>query len=73
MLFCLLHLEDTFGRSRAEEVYVVMPDGSKAAFALPIGALPEFLPLLDEATGDGPLPECPTCQSMIPALAHLGR
>lgn len=70
MVFCALHLdraEDVLGE---EEVYLVMPGGAKAAFAVPLDALPEFLPLLEAAAGHDALPSCRVCGAEIPRLIH---
>lgn len=71
MVFCALHLdrvEDPLGR--AEEVFLVVPGGSKTALAVPLDALPEFLPLLEQAVGGDVLPACPVCGAEIPRLAY---
>ncbi len=67
MHFCLVHLDDACGAA-GEEVYVVVP-GSKTAMAVPLDALPEFLPLLERAVGGKYPPECQSCAAAIPKLA----
>ena len=51
MVFCVIHLDDAPCRDADEEVYVIVPDGSKTAIAVPLDALPRFLPLLQRAFG----------------------
>lgn len=51
-----------------EEVYVVVPDGSKTAIAVPLDALPDFLPILEQARSGLPPPRCPACSARLPAL-----
>jgi len=51
-----------------EEVYVVVPDESKTAIAVPLDALPDFLPILDEARSGLPAPRCPSCWAKLPAI-----
>ncbi len=66
MVFCVIHLDDVPCRDGEEEVYVIVPDGSKTAIGVPLDALPRFLPLLKRALGDAPLPECPACATRMP-------
>jgi hypothetical protein len=47
MHFSLIRLADR--PVEGEEVYLVVPDGSRIAIAVPLDALPDFLPILDEA------------------------
>ncbi len=69
MHFCVLHLEDRCGPCCGEEeVYVVAPGGSKTAIAVPLDALPAFLPLLESAIGGAEHPRCPACEAPIPKL-----
>ena len=68
-MFCVIHLDDAPRRDGDEEVHVIVPDGSKTAFAVPLDALPRFLPLLERALGAAPLPECSTCAAPIPTFA----
>jgi len=66
MHFSLIHLDDE--PSDGEEVYVVVPDGSKAAIAVPLDALPDFLPILEQARSGLPPARCPACSATLPAL-----
>ncbi len=66
MVFCVIHLDDAPCRDAGEEVYVIVPDGSKTAIGVPLDALPRFLPLLHGALDDAPLPECSTCATPMP-------
>lgn len=69
MHFCAIHLDDAPAAPAAEEVYVVVPGGSKTAMALPLDTLAQFLPLLERAVGGPSRPRCPTCAAEIPKLA----
>lgn len=68
MVFCLVHLDDQPGTPGDEEVYVIVPDGSKTALAVPLDAIAEFLPLLERAVGGGQLPACHCCAAPMPRL-----
>ena len=72
MVFCVLHLDDEPRRDGDEEVYVIVPHGSRTAIAVPLDALPRFLPLLERALGEAPLPECSACAAPIPRFAAAG-
>lgn len=54
--------------SDGEEVYVLVPDGSKTAMAVPLDALPDFLPILEQARSGLPPSRCPACWATLPAL-----
>jgi hypothetical protein len=75
MLFCALHLddEDPVFEDDGEEVYLVVPDGSKTALAVPLGALSEFLPILERALGAQSMPRCRACGAEVPRLAYQHR
>jgi hypothetical protein len=64
MHFSAIHLADA--PSEGEEVYVVVPGGAKTAIAVPLDALPQFLPLLAQATAELPPPHCPACSARLP-------
>jgi hypothetical protein len=64
MPFVLMHLATI--PSPGEEVYLVEPGGPKAAIAVPLDALPLFLPILGQATERRPLPRCPACAAELP-------
>lgn len=66
MLFSLIHLASE--PADGEEVYVVVPDGSKTAIAVPLDALPDVLPILERARSGLPPPRCPACAAKLPAL-----
>ena len=68
MVFCVIHLDDAPCRDVDEKAYVIVPDGSKTAMAVPLDALPRFLPLLQRALDDAPLPECSTCATPMPTF-----
>ncbi len=70
MRFHLIHVDSEPRSDEQEEVYVLTPGANKAAIAVPIDALPAFLPLLAESL-DG-LPEllCPDCGE--PIVDHDG-
>lgn len=68
MHFCAIHLDDDGAPPGDEEVYVVVPGGTKTAMAVPLDALPAFLPLLEQAVGATGLPACPDCGAAIPKL-----
>jgi hypothetical protein len=65
MQFSVIHLAEV--PSEGEEVFVVVPGGTKTAIAVPLDALPQFLPLLAEASGELPPPSCPACSARLPA------
>jgi hypothetical protein len=69
MHFCAVHLAQDGGMLGDEEVYVIVPGGSKTAMAVPLDALPRFLALLDQAIGGNSRPRCPQCGAAIPDLA----
>jgi hypothetical protein len=65
MQFSLLHLAEA--PSEDEEVFVVVPGGTKTAIAVPLDALAQFLPLLAQAAAELPPPRCPACSARLPA------
>jgi len=69
MIFCVIHLDPPCATPDEEEVYVVVPDAGKTAIALALDALPQFLPLLAQAAGDRPTPQCTACMAALPNLA----
>lgn len=69
MVFCVIHLDPPCATPDEEEVYVVVPHSGKTAIALPLDALPKFLPLLEEAVCDLPPPQCAACTAALPSLA----
>lgn len=72
MIFCALNLHDLAappGLEKEEEVFVIVPGTpSKTAIAVPLDALPHFLPILEEAGGREAWPQCPGCGAEIPRL-----
>ena len=68
MHFCAIHLDDAPRSPDPEEVYVVVPGGSKTAMAVPLDALAQFLLMLERAVGGTSRPRCPTCAAEIPKL-----
>ena len=70
MCFALMHLSDE--PAVDEEAYVFVPDTTKTVIAVPLDALPAFLPLLAQALdGSGPVC-CPTCAARLPAGVFTG-
>jgi hypothetical protein len=65
MQFSLIHLAEA--PCEGEEVFVVVPGGTKTAMAVPLDALPQFLPLLTQAAEGLPAPCCPACSARLPA------
>jgi hypothetical protein len=65
MQFSLIHLDEV--PSDGEEVFVVVPGGTKTAMAVPLDALAQFLPLLAQAAAALPPPRCPACSARLPA------
>lgn len=65
MRFSLIHLD---GDGGSDTVTVVVPGGEKVAVRLPLDALPEFLPLLDDATAGLPEQCCEQCGEALPGL-----
>jgi hypothetical protein len=65
MQFSLIHLAEA--PREGEEVFVVVPGGTKTAMAVPLDALPQFLPLLAQAAEGLPPPCCPACSARLPA------
>jgi hypothetical protein len=69
MHFCAIHLDDDEAPlGEPEEVYVVVPGTAKTAMAVPLDALPAFLPVLERAVGTESVPQCPVCAAEIPKL-----
>ena len=69
MVFCVIHVDPHGAEPDDEEVYVVVPGTGKAVMAVPLDALPQFLPLLEQATRDLPPPRCAACMAAMPGLA----
>jgi hypothetical protein len=63
--FSLIHLD---GDGGSDTVTLIVPGGKKVAVMLPLDALPEFLPLLDEATARLPEQCCAQCGEALPGL-----
>lgn len=56
--------------SADEEVYLLTPgDPSKTAIAVPLDALPRFLPVLERARSGLPPACCPACSDELPGGA----
>jgi hypothetical protein len=68
MMFCLIHLDPPCPTPEDDEVYVVVPGSAKTAIALPLDALPGLLPVLEQAVGDLPPPQCADCGAEMPSL-----
>lgn len=58
MRFSLIHLDDD---RLGEEVTLLVPGMDGTAIQVPLDALPDFLPLLAQATADVPAATCPAC------------
>jgi hypothetical protein len=71
MQFSLIHLDEV--PRDGEEVFVVVPGARKTAMAVPLDALPQFLPLLPRAAGDLPPPRCPACSARLPAANEASK
>ena len=69
MVFCVVHLDPPCAPDEDEEVYVIVPGTAKTAIALALDALPQFLPLLEQAVRDLPAPQCAACSATLPSLA----
>jgi hypothetical protein len=65
MHFALMHLEAT--PQPDEEVLITVPGAAKTVIAVPLDALPHFLPLLDQAVQGKPRACCPACSAVLPA------
>ena len=65
MQFSVVHLAEV--PSEGEEVFIVVPGGPRTAIGVPLDALPQFFPLLAEATAKLPPPRCPACSALLPA------
>jgi hypothetical protein len=59
--FSLIHVDDS-----SDELTVVVPGGEKVAIMVPLDALPEFLPVLDEATEELAEQCCGACGAALP-------
>jgi len=69
--FHLIHVHDESRSDDHEEVVVLTPGAAKTAIAVPIGALPAFMPLLAEGVAGLPPFRCPDCGELI--ADHDGR
>jgi len=67
MHFALMHLDDV--PAPDEEVLITVPGGPKTLIAVPLDALPHFLPLLDRAVQEHPPACCPACSAVLPGGA----
>jgi hypothetical protein len=69
MHFCAIHLDDEGAPlGEREEVHIVVPGAAKTAMAVPLDALPAFLPVLESAVGTASVLRCPLCDAEIPKL-----
>ena len=69
MVFCVIHVDPPCAEPEDEEVYVVVPGTGKTVMAVPLDALPQFLPLLEQAVCDLPSAQCTACTVPMPGLA----
>lgn len=68
MHFVLMHVFNE--ASPGEEVILLVPgEPSKTAIAVPLDALPNFLPILERARSGLPPACCPNCSVQLPAQA----
>lgn len=66
MHFILMNVLDD--PSPGEEVYLLVPgDASRTVIAVPLDALPSFLPILERARAELPPACCPKCSAELPA------
>jgi hypothetical protein len=65
MHFALMHLDET--PAEDEEVLIAVPGGAKTVIAVPLDALPHFLPILESAVAEHPRACCPECAVELPA------
>jgi len=65
-MFCVIHLDAPCAEPEDEEVYVVVPGAAKTAIALPLDALAQFLPLLEQAVRELAPAQCPLCSATMP-------
>ena len=65
MSFHLIHVDDDVRSDEHEEAYVLMPGAAKTAIAVPIDALPGFMPVLAESVNGLPAQRCPDCGEPI--------
>jgi hypothetical protein len=69
MHFALMHIDETAAPD--EEALIAVPGAAKTVIAVPLDALPHFLPILDQAVADQPRACCPACSAELPARADL--
>jgi len=68
MVFCVVHVDPPCAQPEDEEVYVVVPGAAATAIVVPLDALAQCLPLLEQAVRDLPPPRCAACTAVMPAL-----
>lgn len=69
MSFALIHVDDAPG-GPGEEAYVIVPNGEKVAFAVPIDAVGLLAPAITELVADRPPPCCRACGAELPSRAQ---
>lgn len=69
MVFCVIHRDSRRATHEDEEVYVVVPGAAKTAIAVALDALPQFLPLLEQAVRELPVSHCAACNATLPSFA----
>jgi hypothetical protein len=70
MHFCAIHVDESACAGESD-VYVVVPGTARTAWAVPRDALPQFLPVLEQAVGSDHRPRCPACGADLPKLAQF--
>jgi hypothetical protein len=55
MVFCVIHVYPPCEAPEDEAVYVVVPGAATTSVVVALDALPQFLPLLEQAIGDAAL------------------
>jgi hypothetical protein len=70
MHFCAIHVDESACAGESD-VYVVVPGTARTAWAVPRDALPQFLPVLEQAVGSDDRPRCPACGARLPKLAQF--
>ncbi len=66
MRFCLIHVDDD---GSSDELAVLVPGAAaRTAIMVALGALPDFLPILEEVTAELGEQGCAKCGAPLPGL-----